>query len=194
MGQKPTQFQAQVGQFLGGYLEKEQESTLNGSKRPQDKSGAVQVATAICLPGVPQQETSHDCGFFILEQILRSLQLSPEALRELAQASSVEIAMLPWPSQKQVFRRKAKLREAMASLFAEARKLGSGDVDAMLKGDPGLRARIRTALREGGSSFQKGYERWAAGDWDLSPSPSRSRSREPTQTRGKPPGPSRSRS
>lgn len=102
--------------------------------------------------------------------------------------------MLPWPSQKQVFRRKAKLREAMASLFAEARKLGSGDVDAMLQGDPGLRARIRAALREGGSSFQKGYERWAAGDWDLSPSPSRSRSREATNHTKSKPQPSRSRS
>lgn len=194
MGQKPSAFVAQVGQFLGGYLEKEQGSYLNGKKRPQEKSGSVQVECAITMPGVPQQETSHDCGFFILEQILRALQLSPEALRELAQASSVEIAMLPWPSQKQVFRRKAKLREAMASLFAEARKLGSGDVDLMLKGDPGLRARIRTALREGGSSFTKGYERWAAGDWDLSPSPSRSRSRENAKPEKTKPQPSRSRS
>lgn len=193
MGQKPTPFQAQVCQFVGGYLEKEQEGYLGGKQRPQNSSGSVQVETACCLPGVPQQETSHDCGFFILEQILRTLQLSPEALRELAQASSVEIAMLPWPSQKQVFRRKAKLREAMASLFAEARSRGSGDVDAMLKGDPGLRARIRTSLREGGSSFTKGYERWAAGDWDLSPSPSRSRSRENAPKAKQPQG-SRSRS
>merc|ERR1719409_2162241 len=99
--------------------------------------------------------------------------------------------MLPWPSQKQVLRRKVKLREAMASLFAESRKLGTGDVELMLKGDPGLRARIRSSLREGGSSFAKGYERWAAGDWDLSPSPSRSRSREAVP-KGKPPSRSRS--
>jgi len=192
MGQKPTHFQSQVGKFLGGYLEKEQSVLLNGAKRPQATSGAAAIETEICLPGVPQQENGHDCGFFILEQILRSLQLSPEALRELAQASSVEIAMLPWPSQKQVARRKQKLREAMAALFAEARKLGNGDVEVMLKADPGLRARIRTALREGGSSFSKGYERWAAGDWDLSPSPSRSRSRE-QEVVAKPKG-SRSRS
>lgn len=70
----------------------------------------------------------------------------------------------------------------------------SGDVDAMLKGDPGLRARIRASLREGGSSFQKGYERWAAGDWDLSPSPSRSQSREPADNTKSKPQPSRSRS
>merc|ERR1712070_271079 len=192
MGQKPTNFQAEVSKFLGGYLEREQQSSLNGKPRPQDKAGAVHVESGICLPGVPQQENGHDCGFFILEQILRALQLTPDALRELAQASSVEIAMLPWPSQKQVYRRKSKLREAMAALFAEARKLKSGDVDAMLKQDPGLRAKIRTALKEGGSSFTKGYERWAAGDWDLSPSPSRSRSREAaTKTQ---PKPSRSRS
>lgn len=188
MGQKPTPFQAEVGRFLGGYLEKEQVSILNGKPRPQPQDGATQVEQAICLPGIPQQETSHDCGFFILEAILRIMQLSSEALRELAQASSVEIAMLPWPSQKQVLRRKAKMREIMASLFAEARKTGNSDVESLLKGDPGLRARVRAGLKEGGSSFEKGYERWAAGDWDLSPSPSRSQSREPA------PKPSRSRS
>merc|ERR1711879_945721 len=118
--------------------------------RSVETDGASLLEQAICLPGVPQQENGHDCGFFILEQILRALQLSPEALRELGQASSVEIAMLPWPSQKQVFRRKVKLREAMAALFAEARKLRSGDVDTILKNDPGLRARIKAALKEGG--------------------------------------------
>jgi len=102
--------------------------------------------------------------------------LTPAALRELAQASSVEIAMLPWPSQKQVFRRKAMLRDAVSDLFAAARKSGSGDVEQLLKADEGLKTKIREALREGGPSFMKGYERWAAGDWDLSPSPSRSRS------------------
>jgi hypothetical protein len=66
MGQKPTPHQAEVGQFLGGYLEKEQESSLKGAPRPQDKPGARMVEHAICLPGVPQQETSHDCGFFHL--------------------------------------------------------------------------------------------------------------------------------
>merc|ERR1719333_1166669 len=178
MGQKPTQFQAQVGQFLGGYLEKEQESTLNGSKRPQEKAGADHVEAAICLPGVPQQETSHDCGFFILEQILLTLQLSPKALRELATASSVEIAMLPWPSQKQVSRRKARLRDVLSCLTVAARKAGTGDVEALFRLDPSLLTKVRESLLDGGSDFAKGFARWEAGEWDLSQSESRSRSRK----------------
>merc|ERR1711904_169254 len=132
MGQRPTSFQAQVGSFLGGYLEKEQE-TMQLEKG--QGSSVQRIEAAVCLPGIPQQENSHDCGFFILEQILRALQLSSEALRELAQASSVEIAMLPWPSQKQIARRKSKLREAMACLFAAARQASTGDVDVLLKND-----------------------------------------------------------
>merc|ERR1712070_687775 len=168
MGQKPTNFQAEVSKFLGGYLEREQQPYLNGKARPQDKSGSHHVESGICLPGVPQQENGHDCGFFILEQILRALQLTPDALRELATASSVEIAMLPWPSQKQVFRRKAKLREALEVLMAQGQKQGTGDVEAILKANPDLRKDIRKALIDGGSSFSDGFERWAAGDWDLS--------------------------
>jgi hypothetical protein len=136
----------------------------------------TRVEDAVCLPGVPQQETAHDCGFFILEMILRALQLTPKALRELATASSVEIAMLPWPSQKQIFRRKARLREALDKLLEAGRKLGTGDVEAMLEGDSVLKAQIRAALQDGAPSFQNGYDRWAVGDWDLSPSPSKSRS------------------
>merc|ERR1712039_171450 len=112
------------------------------------------------------------------EMILRCLQLTPEALRELATASSVEIAMLPWPSQKQVLRRKAKLRETLEDLMNTGRQHGTGDVEEILKIKPELKKQTRSALIEGGSSFTDGFERWAAGDWDLSPSPSRSRSRD----------------
>merc|ERR1712151_106069 len=149
-----------------------------GAKGLKPDAGAskrhTRLEETVCLPGAPQQETSHDCGFFILEMILRALQLTPDALRELATASSVEIAMLPWPSQKQVFRRKAKLREALEVLMTQGQKLGTGDVEAILKANPDLRKDIRKALIDGGSSFSDGFERWAAGDWDLSPSPSRS--------------------
>lgn len=178
MGEKPTTFQAEVGRFLGGYLSKEREAAFPGQKasKDNDTQRPTRIESAVCLPGVPQQETSHDCGFFILEMILRTLQLTPEALRELATASSVEIAMLPWPSQKQVFRRKAKLREALEALMTAGGQQGTGDVEAILKASPDLRKKIRAALIEGGSSFSDGFERWAAGDWDLSPSPSRSRS------------------
>merc|ERR1719343_1950076 len=47
----------------------------------------------------------------------------------------------------------------------------------MFKAEPKLQEQIRSFLTEGGHNFTHGFERWAAGDWDLSPSPSRSRSR-----------------
>jgi len=193
MGQKPTPFQAQVGRFLGGYLTKEWEtsSAKRIGERPRD-DGAQRLEASICLPGVPQQETSHDCGFFILEQILRALQLTAEQLRELASASSSEIAMLPWPSQQQVFRRKAKLRAVMSSIFSIAKNTGTTDVEVMMKRDEGLRTQLRSALQDGCPSFTKGYERWAAGDWDLSPSPSPVR--EPSRSRSESPAESSSRS
>jgi len=174
MGQKPTDFQAQVATFLGGYLAKEREGSgqTNGMQASQF---TTRVEACTLLPGVPQQETSHDCGFFILEMILRALQLPAESLRELATASAVEIAMLPWPSQKQVLRRKALLRETIDALLAKAQQLGTGDVEALMRADESLRTKVRGSLIEGAPSFPKGFDRWAAGDWDLSPSPSRSR-------------------
>lgn len=181
IGEKPTPFQEQVAKFLGGYLDKERDLSFG---HPQDHSNGKasnmsrNVEASICLPGVPQQETSHDCGFFIMEMILRTLSLPPKALRELATASSVEIAMLPWPSQQQILRRKAMLRDAVDALFAAARRIGTGDVEEMLKVEPELRRQLRAALTDGGPSFLHGFDRWAAGDWDLSPSVSRSRSRK----------------
>lgn len=182
MGEKPTSFQSEVAHFLGGYLAKERETSLglppcNGKVAEEPQTASLH--SAVILPGVPQQETAHDCGFFILEMILRCLQLSPKALRELAAASAVEIARLPWPSQRQVFRRKAMLRDALDTLMVAARRLGSGDVEAILKSDSALKERIRSALRDGGPSFLHGFERWAVGDWDLSGSPSKSRSPSP---------------
>lgn len=174
MGQKPTEFQAQVATFLGGYLAQERDGSgqTNGIQASQS---TTRVEACTLLPGVPQQETSHDCGFFILEMILRALQLPAESLRELATASAVEIAMLPWPSQKQVLRRKAMLRDALDALLAKAQQLGTGDVEALMRADESLRTKVRGSLVEGAPSFPKGFDRWAAGDWDLSPSPSRSR-------------------
>lgn len=186
MGEKPTWCQAQVAQFIGGYLDRERELTSPGAAAAAGRAakengkvcvGSRRVEGAICLPGVPQQETSHDCGFFIMEMILRTMQLAPEALRELATASSVEIAMLPWPSQQQILRRKAMLKEIVEKLFAAARRHGTGDVEALIKAQPELKGEIRAALMDGGPSFTHGFDRWAAGDWDLSPSPSRSQSR-----------------
>lgn len=177
MGEKPTQCQQQVAQFLGGYLEKERESAYRNNQAAEPQ-GAKRVESAIRLPGVPQQETSHDCGFFIMEMILRTLQLSPRALRELATASSVEVAMLPWPSQQQIVRRKAMLRDVVEVLLEAAQRHGTGDVEELFEAQPELRARVRAALTDCGPNFVHGYDRWAAGDWDLSASASRSNSRE----------------
>lgn len=70
------------------------------------------------------------------------------------------------------------LRDIIDILFAAARRQGTGDVELLFKAQPELRSQVRSALVDGGPSFVHGLERWAAGDWDLSPSPSRSRSRE----------------
>lgn len=178
MGQKPTNFQAEVSRFLGGYLAREWEVASGAAQTVIDVAhedcDQSKLDAAMCLPGVPQQETSHDCGFFILEQILRALQLQSRQLRELATASSVEIAMLPWPSQRQVLRRKALLNSVVSALATAARKAGTGDVERLIKIDGSLSEKIRGALRDGGSSFTHGFERWEMGDWDLSASPSRS--------------------
>jgi len=183
MGTKPTACQAQVAQFLGGYLLKERETTVGGGAEAGGLAPTKTDSLAICLPGIPQQETSYDCGFFILESILRILQLTPKALRELATASSVEIAMLPWPSQKQVLRRKSMLRQAMDLMVSSAAQAGHGNVEVLLKSDEKLRGNLRSLLQDGGSSFLNGFERWAVGDWDLSPSPSRSRSRSRSRSK-----------
>lgn len=70
------------------------------------------------------------------------------------------------------------LREGVETLFAAARRHGTGNVEEMFKSEPELRGQLRTVLTDGGPSFTHGFDRWAAGDWDLSPSASRSRSRK----------------
>merc|ERR1712048_781942 len=66
-----------------------------------------------------------------------------------------------------------------------ARVKGTGDVEVLLRGEDTLRSQIRSSLTEGGPSFQKGFDRWAAGDWDLSPSPCRSESRSKKRSKQK---------
>merc|ERR1712048_1163101 len=69
--------------------------------------------------------------------------------------------------------------------FNAARVKGTGDVEVLLRGEDTLRSQIRSSLTEGGPSFQKGFDRWAAGDWDLSPSPYRSESRSKKRSKQK---------
>ncbi|CAE7444052.1 unnamed protein product [Symbiodinium natans] len=108
------------------------------------------IAGSLQLPDTAQQESAHDCGFFILEQVLRLLQLSPTALRSLAQRSTEDVAGLPWPAQREVVKRKKKLREITADLFVAARRQGTGDVEALLKQDEAvLRKKLLLAMWEG---------------------------------------------
>merc|ERR1712232_218086 len=95
------------------------------------------------------QENSNDCGYFILEQILRVLPLPATALRVLASKGAEDLAMLPWPSQEEVADRKVKLREALGTLFEAAHKADNNDVEGLLKSDVELRAKVRAALYEG---------------------------------------------
>lgn len=143
-----SEFQEQVGKFLGGYLSREWENAKVGATLGEEFEPESIVA-GIQLPDVPQQERANDCGYFVLEQILRLLQLGPEALRALATASAEEVSSLPWPSQAQVAHRKGRLREALGALLSAARVAGSGDVDALLQSDADLRRRIQATLWDG---------------------------------------------
>mmetsp|Transcript_51719 Transcript_51719/g.93198 ORF Transcript_51719/g.93198 Transcript_51719/m.93198 type:complete len:801 (+) Transcript_51719:279-2681(+) len=162
---EPNPSQTQVAQLLGGYIGKEWEISSSSSSYKDER-----VADSLVLADSPQQETSHDCGFFILEQILRLLQLSPEALRALAKATPEELSALPWPTQREVAKRKQKLREVTAGLFAVARSARNGDVEALLKDNPVLRQKLRAALWEG-NYFARAVATWMNGGVDPNPLP-----------------------
>ncbi|CAJ1379959.1 unnamed protein product [Effrenium voratum] len=142
---EPNQSQQQVARLLGGYCGKEWEAAPGGGADYGDEA----VADALQLPDTPQQESAHDCGFFILEQVLRLLQLSPAALRALAKRPAEDVASLPWPAQREVVKRKKKLREVTADLFVASRRQGTGDVEALLKNDEVLRKKLLLAMWEG---------------------------------------------
>ncbi|CAK9093768.1 ULP_PROTEASE domain-containing protein [Durusdinium trenchii] len=148
----------------GGYCGKECEIHAPADGQPYADE---KVAAGLQLPDTPQQESAHDCGFFILEQVLRLLQLTPTALRSLASKSTEEIASLPWPAQREVVKRKKKLREVTADLFVASRRQNTSDVEAgsaaecpkspgggrkkgvLLKNDEILRKKLLLAMWEG---------------------------------------------
>lgn len=147
----PSSYQREVAHLLGGYVAKEWElgaAACSQSGAAQDFE-ASRVGEALRLPDVPQQETSNDCGFFLLEMILLALQLTPEGFRTLARASTNMVTTLPWPSQKQIKTRKAKLREAVSALFEAADQMLSDDVEVLLKSYPDLRKRVQAAMWDG---------------------------------------------
>lgn len=141
-----TAFQNDVGMFLGGYLSKEHEVTSGSASVP---NMLETLESKLLMPDVPQQENATDCGYFILEQILRVLQLPAAVLRALASKRAEDLAMLPWPSQEEVADRKVRLRDALGTLFEAAHKADNNDVECLLKADVELRAKVRSALWEG---------------------------------------------
>jgi len=157
-----SDYQDHVAEFLGGYMQKEWD-TMRGTEDAFDVS-----RIQLLLPDVPQQQNGNDCGFFILEHILRALTLSAELLQALTQASSEEVAAFPWPSQEDVAKRKVALKDALGALFAAAKNEGMGpetaDIEPLLKKDPDLRAQIRACLWDNGPDgpgFPEAVENWA---------------------------------
>jgi len=160
---EPDKFQKEVTNFLAGYVAKEWEVASVGegtTSRPRDYS-VDRLEGRLCMPDVPQQETANDCGFFILAQILLVLQLTPEGLRVLAGASADKLTALPWPTQKEVTRRKAKLRDAMVAMFETADDMLCDDVDMLLKKSPSLRSKVQAAMWDG-PQFAEAVRRLAA--------------------------------
>lgn len=147
----PSAYQREVAHLLGGYVAKEWELGAQGGvpAGAAKDYDAARVGAALRLPDVPQQETANDCGFFILEMILLALQLTPEAFRTLARASTNMVTTLPWPSQKQIKCRKAKLRDAVNALFDAADQMLTDDVEVLLKSFPNLRKQVQDAMWDG---------------------------------------------
>jgi len=142
-------FQQEVAHLLGGYIAKEWSisNVMKGQAGVDEDYDAARVG--LRLPDVPQQETANDCGYFILEQILLALQLTPEGFRTLIRASTNMVTALPWPSQKQVSTRKAKLREALQALFQASDQMLSDDVEVLLRSYPDLRRKVQSSLWDG---------------------------------------------
>eukprot|EP00913_Durusdinium_trenchii_P026258 g24637.t1 len=148
---EPNQSQQQAARLLGGYCGKECEIH----------------APADGQPYADEKESAHDCGFFILEQVLRLLQLTPTALRSLASKSTEERSenrgaltdertgldcwcrFSPTVVTKEVVKRKKKLREVTADLFVASRRQNTSDVEVLLKNDEILRKKLLLAMWEG---------------------------------------------
>lgn len=151
----------QVVNFLGGYLAKESQA-INGSSGLASVLDESRVREGLRLVDCPQQECAHDCGYFMLEILLRALQLPPEALRALGNATADELAALPWPSQSDVHRKKSRMKGVLKCLFAACQRTGKSDVEALFRDDVALLRRVRRAMRDGGMNFARGVHKWMA--------------------------------
>lgn len=137
-----SSFQRKVAGFLRGYLQVEWCQSQGNKNVKDDYKPPVDAK----LLDVPQQENANDCGYFLLEQILLVLQLSPQTLRLLAGASVEDLTSFPWPSQADVTFRKEKLKEGLGVLFQAAKMTGTSDVEVMMRRDPDLLEALRCTL------------------------------------------------
>jgi len=138
-----TKMQKNVSRYLGGYLCKEWET--NG---PEKKKRFEKQSARALVADVYQQENLNDCGVFVLENTLRSLSMSGEFLKSMSGASSQVLRSFPWPSQEDITKRKEKLKDITARLFAAAADAGTSDVDVLLKGDATLREEVLGSLTD----------------------------------------------
>lgn len=148
-----TKLQKNVTRFLGGYLAKEWE--MNG---PNKKMRFEKQSARALVADVHQQENLNDCGVFVLENTLRSLNMKPEFLRSMAEASAAVLQTFPWPTQEDITTRKLKLKAIVARLFEEAAAKGSADVESLLKGNDALRNEVLRSLTDDRESE---IDKWA---------------------------------
>jgi len=138
-----TKLQKTVSRFVGGYLSKEWEENGPSKKVKFDKTSAQALVADVC-----QQENLNDCGVFVLENILRSLSMQTDFLKKMGSATPEVLKTFPWPTQSEISARKAKLKAITGRLFQAAASKGTGDIEAVMKGDALLRQEAKTALTE----------------------------------------------
>ncbi|CAJ1335079.1 unnamed protein product [Effrenium voratum] len=138
-----TKLQKDVSRFVGGYLAKEWE--VNG---PDRKKRYEKTSARALVADVYQQENLNDCGVFVLENMLRSLSMKKDFLKQMSVATPTVLRSYPWPSQEEITVRKAKLRAIVARLFAAGAEKNTGDVEKLIKEDQDLRKAVLISLTE----------------------------------------------
>merc|ERR1712176_700454 len=73
----------------------------------------------------------------------------------MAEATPQILKSFPWPTQADITVRKQKMKAIVARLFSAAAEKGKGDVEQLLKDDPGLKAEVLKSLTD---DDQKGGE------------------------------------
>lgn len=148
-----TKLQKDVSRYVGGYLAKEWE--VNG---PDRKKRYEKTSARALVADVHQQENLNDCGVFVLENMLRSLSMKKDFLKQMSSATPKVLKTFPWPSQEEITARKGKLRAIVARLFAAGADKGTGDVEKLLKEDDELRKAVLVSLTE---EREEEMEKWA---------------------------------